>query len=130
MKLKEHENAVKAIHIALKSTNSCLTQIRQELKQQQSHKSKVKQMLHNLEAELVIVSIEAFYLLNVTYQSTGDKDKALVCLDRIEEYMREQHVRDLELHSNVLTSMSTDDGFVFTEGSANSVLEGKFCRRN
>ena len=84
-------------------------------------------MLHNLEAELVIVSIEAFYLLNVTYQSTVDRDKALVCLDRIEEYMREQHVRDLELHSNVLTSLSTDEGFVFTESSANSVLEGKFC---
>jgi hypothetical protein len=127
VKLKEHENAGKAIHIALKSTNSCLTQIRQELKQQQSQKSKVKQMLHNLEAELVIVSIEAFYLLNVTYQSTGDKDKALVCLDRIEEYMREQHVRDHELHSNVLSSLSTDEGFVFTEGSASSVLEGKFC---
>jgi hypothetical protein len=113
--------------MALKLTNSFLTRIRQELKQRQSQKSKVKQVLHNLEAELVVVSIEAFYLLNVTYQATGDKDKALVCLNRIEEYMKEQHVRDLELHSSVITTLSSGEGFVFAEGSANSALEGKLC---
>ena len=127
MKLQCYENAGTALHMALKLTNSFLTRIRQELKQGQSQKSKVKQVLHNLEAELVVVSIEAFYLLNVTYQATGDKDKALVCLNRIEEYMKEQHVRDLELHSSVITTLSSGEGFVFAEGSANSALEGKLC---
>lgn len=71
-------------------------------------------MLHNLEADLVVLSIEALYLLSVSYQSNGAKDKAVMCLDRIHAYMEEQHARDDELHSQVMATL----------GSAH---EGKLC---
>lgn len=124
MKLRDYENASKALHISLKSTNACLIQIGHELKQGQNKKN-VRQILYNLEAELVLVSIEAFYLLNVIYQASGDKEKALACLDRIEEYMNEQHARDLELHSNVMTTLRCGEDFIFAEGSTASAIEGK-----
>jgi len=123
VKLQDYENAGKALHIALKSTNSCLSEIRKELKQEPNRKTKGKQILHNLEAELVVVSIEAFYLLSISYQSSGEKEKALKCLDRIEAYMEEQHDRDNELFSNVMNRLSSGED-VFSEGGALSVLEG------
>ena len=86
-------------------------------------------MLHNLEAELVVVSIEAFHLLSVSYQSSGEKEKALACLDRIEAYMKEQHDRDNELFSNVMNRLSSGEDFVFSEGGATSALEGKVLQR-
>jgi len=124
VKLQDYENAGKALHIALKSTNSCLSEIRQEIEQGLNRKGKGKQMLHNLEAELVVVSIEAFHLLSVSYQSSGEKEKALACLDRIEAYMKEQHDRDNELFSNVMNRLSSGEDFVFSEGGATSALEG------
>ncbi|KAL7544103.1 hypothetical protein ACHAXR_013581 [Thalassiosira sp. AJA248-18] len=123
-KLQDYENTGKALHIALKSTNSCLGEIREELEQGKSRKSKGKQMLHNLEAELVVVSIEAFYLLSVSYRASGEKDKALKCLDRIEAYMNEQHGRDSELFSNVMSRLGSGEDFIFSEGGATSSLEG------
>jgi hypothetical protein len=75
-------------------------------------------MLHNLEAELVVLSIEAFYLLSVSYQSSGVKDKAMVCLDRIHAYMEEQHARDNELASQVMTTLGTaHEGMYFRSAS-------------
>ena len=118
MKLREYDNAGKALHIALKSTNSCLSEIRKELKNGDNRKSKGKQMLHNLEAELVVLSIEAFYLLSVSYQSSGAKDKAIVCLDRVCVYMEEQHARDNELSSQVMTTLGTaHEGMYFRSAS-------------
>ena len=84
-------------------------------------------MLHNLESELVVVTIEAFYLLSVSYQSSGQKDKALMCLDSVEKYMKEQHIRDNDLHSTVMNKLSNGKDFVFSEGAATSSLEGKNC---
>ena len=126
MKLREHENANKALQIALKSTNSCISEVRKEL-DQESKSSKSRQMLHNLESELVVVTIEAFYLLSVSYQSSGQKDKALTCLDQVEQYMNHQHTRDNDLHSTVMNKLSSGKDFVFSEGTATSALEGKHC---
>ena len=70
-----------------------------------------------------VVLIEAFHLLSVSYQSSGEKEKALKCLDRVEAYMKEQHDRDNELFSNVMNRLSSGED-VFTEGGALSVLEG------
>ena len=72
-------------------------------------------MMHNLEAELVVLSIEACYLLSVSYQCSGKKDKAIVCLDRVQAYMEEQHARDDELHSQVMTTLGTNEGNQFSE---------------
>ena len=126
VKLREHENANKALQIALKSTNSCINEVRKEL-DQESKSSKSRQMLHNLESELVVVTIEAFYLLSVSYQSSGQKDKALTCLDQVEQYMKEQHTSDNDLHSTVMNKLSSGKDFVFSEGTATSALEGKHC---
>jgi len=127
VKLQDYENAGKALHIALKSTNSCLSEIRHELEQESTNPraKKGKQILHNLEAELVVVSIEAFYLLSVSYQASGEKEKALLCLDRIEAYMKEQAARDNELFSNVTHRLSSGEDFMFAEGGASAALEGK-----
>ena len=84
-------------------------------------------MLHNLESELVVVTIEAFYLLSVSYQSSGQKDKALTCLDQVEQYMNQQHTSDNDLHSTVMNKLSSGKDFVFSEGTATSALEGKHC---
>ncbi|KAL3802897.1 hypothetical protein ACHAW5_006192 [Stephanodiscus triporus] len=107
LNMKMYENAGKALHIALKSTDSCLGDIRKELNNGEIRKWRGKQMLHNLEADLVVLSIEAFYLLSVSYQSDGAKDKAIMCLDRIQAYMEEQHARDHELHSQVITTLDS-----------------------
>ncbi|KAL9185785.1 hypothetical protein ACHAXT_003562 [Thalassiosira profunda] len=123
VKLRDHDNASKALRIALKSTDCCLEEIRKELKQGTSRKAKAQQMMHNLEAELVVVSIEAFNLLAVSYQDAGDKEKALLCLDKVEIYMSEQYDRDNELYSAVTNRLNGAD-FVFSEGGATSALEG------
>ena len=59
------------------------------------------------------------------FESSGEKDKAIMCLDRIESYMKEQHKRDNELHSNVINRLSSGESFVFSEGGATSALEGE-----
>lgn len=123
VKLHDHDNAGKVLQIALKSTNSCLAEISEEIADGKSGRK--KQMLHNLEAELVVVSIEALYLLSVSFQASGDKEKALLCLDRVEAYMTEQHNRDNELYLDATNRLGSGDGFVFSEGStASSALEG------
>ena len=87
-------------------------------------------MIHNLEAELVVVSIEALHLLSICYQSSpGGKKKALRCLDRIETYMKEQYDRDNELFSSVMNRLSNGDSFIFSEGGATSALEGEVFQR-
>lgn len=116
VKLCQYENAEKALSIALNSTNDCLNEIRQELENDKNRKLKGgRQALHNLEAELVVLSIEAFYLLCVAYQSSSKKEKAIICLDRIQSYMEEQHARDNELHSQVMTTLGSEKDFVFSE---------------
>lgn len=123
VKLCQYENAEKALSIALNSTNDCLNEIRQELENDNNRKLKGgRQALHNLEAELVVLSIEAFYLLSVTYQSSSKKEKAMICLDRIQSYMEEQHARDNELHLQVMTTLGSGKDFVFSErGSISSI---------
>jgi tetratricopeptide (TPR) repeat protein len=123
VKLCQYENAEKALSIALNSTNDCLNEIRQELENDKNRKLKGgRQALHNLEAELVVLSIEAFYLLSVTYQSSSKKEKAIICLDKIQSYMEEQHARDNELHSQVMTTLGSGKDFVFSErGSISSI---------
>jgi len=116
VKLRQYENAEKALSIALNSTNDCLNEIRQDLENDKNRKLKGgRQALHNLEAELVVLSIEAFYLLSVTYQSSSKKEKAIICLDRIQSYMEEQHARDNELHSQVMSTLGSGKDFVFSE---------------
>lgn len=127
MKLRQYEYAEKALHIALKTTSSSLGKIRKELK---DGLSKGTQMLHNLEAELVVLSIEAFYLLSVSYQCSGKKDKAIVCLDRIQVYMEEQHSRDNELHSQVMTTLGSHEGKQFSELRPSHCLVANFPRSN
>jgi hypothetical protein len=107
VKLRQYECAEMSLNIALKSTNSSLCEIRKELK---GGVSKGTQILYNLEAELVVLSVEASYLLSVSYQSSGEKDKAIMTLDRIQGYMEEQHARDNELHSKVMTTLGTHEG--------------------
>ena len=92
MRLKEYPKANAVLQIALESTNSCLGEIRKELKRDTSRKC--RQVLDNLEGELVVVSIEAFYLLSVSYDATGEKESAVKCLDMVETYMREQIEQD------------------------------------
>jgi tetratricopeptide (TPR) repeat protein len=126
VKLCQYENAEKALSIALNSTNDCLNEIRQELENDNNDNNRKlkggRQALHNLEAELVVLSIEAFYLLSVTYQSSSKKEKAIICLDRIQSYMEEQHARDNELHSQVMTTLGSGKDFVFSErGSISSI---------
>lgn len=124
VKLEDYESAGKALQIALKSTDACLSEVRHELEEGPRRRSKAAQILHNLETELVVVSIEAFYLLSVSYMKSGSKGKALMCLDRIERYMSEQHARDDELYSNVMDRLSSGED-VFSEGGAVSALEGE-----
>ena len=71
------------------------------------------QVLHNLEADLVVVSIEAFYVLSHIFQSSGKQEKALQCLDMIERYMKEQKDRDDELYATAMSKVYKD--FIFSE---------------
>lgn len=82
------------------------------------------QVLHNLEADLVVVSIESFYVLSFICQSTGRKDGAISCLDQIEKYMLEQQARDDKLFSDVMNKLGQGKDFVFSEGGATSAIEG------
>ena len=122
MKIREYENANKCLKIALASSNNCLIGVKREL--DPDCKSKSNTMLQNLEKELVVVTIEAFYLLSLSYQRSGMKDKAVLCLDKIESFMQEQHDRDMELHSKVMNMLSDGKAFVFSEGAATSSLAG------
>ena len=123
VKLRQYENAEKALSIALNSTNHCLNEIRKELENGKNKKLKGgRQALYNLEVDLVVLSIEAFYLLSVCYQSSCKKEKAIICLDRIQAYMEEQHARENELHSQVMTTLGSGKDFVFSErGSISSI---------
>jgi len=123
LKLGEHENAKKALRITLNATNQCLSEVRKEL-DQESKSSKSRQMLQNVEKEMVVVSIESFYMLSASYQSSGEKKKALMCLDSVEKYMNEQNDRDNALQTNITNTLSSGKDFVFSEGAATSALEG------
>jgi len=120
---KEHENAKKALRIALSATNQCLSEVRKEL-DQESKSPKSRQMLQNLEKEMVVVSIESFFMLSASYQSSGEKKKALMCLDSVEKYTNEQNDRDNALQTNITNTLSSGKDFVFSEDAATSALEG------
>ena len=123
-----YDHANGALHVALKTTDCCLREIRQALEDESHQRDKKKgmnlQVLHNLEAELIVVSIEAFYLLSFVYQSTGKKEQAIVCLDQIEKYMQEQQHMDERLFSNVMNALCEGKEFIFSETGA-SAIEGK-----
>ena len=130
MKIDVCDHASSALHIALETTNSCLAEVRSALKRENdplnegtSRKSKELQLqvLHNLEADLVVVSIEAFYVLSHIFQSSGKQEKALQCLDMIEQYMKEQRDRDDELYA---TAMSKVDNDLFSEGNVTASALG------
>jgi hypothetical protein len=127
VKISKFDHASNALHIALDTTNSCLGEVRQALKKEndpfnEGTNRKIKglqlQVLHNLEADLVVVSIEAFYVLSNIFQLEGKQEKALRCLDMIEQYMKEQKERDDELY--VIAKSKVDKDFVFSE----SAIEG------
>jgi hypothetical protein len=124
-------HASETLHIALRTTNSCLEEVRQALKKEndplndgtnEKAKGMQRQVLHHLEADLVVVSIEAFYAMSHIFQSTGKKEKALQCLDMIENYMKEQQDRDDELYANATSKV--DKEFVFSEGDITASIEG------
>ncbi len=123
-KIEDYDNANEALHIALKTTDSCLREIRQALEkeavasdQNLNARGMHLQVLHNLEASLVVVSIESFYVLSFICQSTGKREAAITCLDQIEKYMDEQQARDKKLFSDVMTNLKDCDSFVFSEES-------------
>ena len=61
-------------------------------------------------------------MLSHIFQSSGKQEKALQCLDMIEQYMNEQKDRDDELYA---TAMSKVDKDLFSEGNITaSALEG------
>jgi hypothetical protein len=121
-----------ALHIALRTTNKSLEAVRKALKREnhplneganRKARGMQLQVLHNLEADLVVVSIEAFYIMSHVFESTGKQDKALQCLDMIERYMKEQQDRDDELYTTAISKVDKD--FVFSEGGAvGSAIEG------
>lgn len=120
--------ATDSLHIALKTTDSCLREVRLTLENSsssiygQGRTGMQKNVLHNLESELVVVSIEAFYLLTQIFQSTGEKGKAISCLDQIEKYMKEQQNRDDELFTTAMSKLGEGKDFGFSESS---VIEGE-----
>jgi len=123
-KIENYNNANDALHIALKTTDNCLREVRLALEKEavasgQDCKARGMhlQVLHNLEANLVVVSIESFYVLSFICQSTGKKEAAITCLDQIEKYLDEQQERDNKLFSDVMTNLNDRDGFVFSEES-------------
>eukprot|EP01082_Thalassiosira_pseudonana_P006929 g15028.t1 g15028 contig21:392906-399472(-) len=122
-KLMDFKAATDSLHIALKTTDSCLREVRLTLENSsssiygQGRKGMQKNVLHNLESELVVVSIEAFYLLTQIFQSTGEKGKAISCLDQIEKYMKEQQNRDDELFTTVMRKLGEGKDFGFSESS-------------
>ena len=108
-----NEHAMKALNIDLTATNSCLANIKQE--KDRTEKKNEAQMLQNLEADIVVLSIESFYLLSTVLQSLGEKQDALGCLDQVEIYMNEKHERDEELHGNTMSDLGSGNDFVFSE---------------
>lgn len=131
VKIDECEHARNALHIALDTTNSSLNEVRAAIKKENDplndlSSRKVKglqlQVLHNLEADLVVVTIEAFYVLSNIFQSEGQHDKAIQCLDMIEKYMEEQKDRDDELYAAAMSKVDSD---LFSEGAITaSAIEG------
>lgn len=75
-----------------------------------------------MEADLVVVTIEAFYVLSHIFQTDGKKEKALQCLDMVEKYMNEQKNRDDELYATAMSKVNKD---FFSEGAITaSAIEG------
>ena len=72
--------------------------------------------------DLVVVSIESFYVLSHIFQSSGKEDKALQCLDMIERYMKEQKNRDDELYATAMSKVDKD--FVFSESNITTTALG------
>lgn len=130
MKIGEGEHASKALHIALDTTNSCLNEVRSAIKTENdalnegcNQKAKGQpQVLHNLEADLVVVTIEAFYVLSHIFQTEGKPEKALQCLDMIKKYIKEQKDRDDELYATAISKVDTE---LFSEDAITaSAIEG------
>eukprot|EP00804_Cyclotella_cryptica_P000737 CCRYP_001018-RA/>CCRYP_001018-RA protein AED:0.02 eAED:0.02 QI:978/1/1/1/0.71/0.62/8/2038/1234 len=131
VKIDDFIHANEALHIALQSTDWCLREVRQALKEEKDPlndddngkgKRIQRQVLHNLEADLVVVSIEAFYAMSHIFQSTGKQEKALQCLDMIENYMKEQQDRDDQLYTTAINKVEKD--FLFSEGDITASIEG------
>lgn len=120
-----NDHAMKALNIDLRATNASLLVIK-ELKAH-TYQKKEDHMLQKLEADLVLVSIESFYVLSAVLQTLGMKQDAIGCLDQVEKYLTERYKRDEELYVDAMNALGNDKDFVFSE---ESVIESKlllFC---
>ena len=113
MKFGLNEQAKDALNNGLTVTNSCLKYVKEERKR--TKRKSENQMLENLEAQVLQISIESFYTLSSVVHSLGRKNEALRCLDQVEEYMEEKHRRDDQLHEGTMTDLGKDGEFVFSE---------------
>eukprot|EP00986_Skeletonema_menzelii_P015530 scaffold11957_cov146-Skeletonema_menzelii.AAC.2 len=109
-----NDHAMTAFNIDLTATDSCLCYIETE-KGRTHQKKNETQMLHNLEADIVVLSIESLYVLSAALQSSGRKEDALGCLDQVETYMNKKHERDVELHGNTMSDLGSGNDFIFSE---------------
>jgi hypothetical protein len=118
-----NEHAMKALHIDLTVTNSCLQRIKEEKTRTQEKNEAT--MLQNLEANVVLVSIDSLYVLSAVLQTLGRKQDAINCLDEVEKHMTEKYELDEELYEETMNALSNGKDFLFTEDAIGPAQDKK-----
>eukprot|EP00978_Attheya_sp_CCMP212_P019884 scaffold56383_cov72-Attheya_sp.AAC.1 len=126
-RLREYTHSLSALRISLEATDRCIAHIRQATSECDSTDDG-NSAIQIQEQEMIVVSRECLFVLSHVYQACNKNMEAKLCLDKVEEYIRDQRVRDDNMFAETMAKLkcgSKTMGGADSELSLSIRLEGK-----